>query len=45
VLIHQPLDLGDLLGRDRSVMREIEPQTRRLNDAARLFHMSPENGS
>ena len=43
LLVHQPLDLGELLPVHRRVMREVEAQARRLDDAAGLLHVRAEH--
>ena len=41
--VDQPLDLLQLLAVDRGVVREVEAQTRGLDDAAGLLHMRAED--
>ncbi len=43
LLVDEPLDFGDLGGIDRGVVREVEAQPRRLDDAARLLDVRAEN--
>ncbi len=43
LFVHQPLDFGEFVGVHRGVVREIEAQAPRLDDAAGLLHMRPEN--
>ena len=45
LLIHQPLDFGQLIRVHRRVMREIEAQPRRLHHAAGLLHVRSQHGA
>ena len=45
LLVHQPLDFGQLIGVHRGVMGEIEAQARRLDHAAGLLHVRAQHGA